>query len=114
MSEKSADLFQTVPNVMHLPVRRRSRTARHAIDEGMELRIVAHYREQSEKLVEQNRLLMESQKVMHDKVDRLTKGLDRLVHEMHGIRTGQRDEAFARVGDNGCAIDLPTVRQTRR
>ncbi len=47
---------------------------------------------------------------MHSKIDRLTNGIDRLVSEMHGIRTGEKDEAFARVGGFGCAVDLPTVK----
>ena len=110
MSEKSSDLFEATPNIVHLPAQRKTRMGRRVPDDGMEFRIVAHYRDQSEKLAEQNRLLMESQKIIPDKVDRLTKGLDRLVNEMHGIRTGKREEAFARVGDSGCALDLPTVR----
>ena len=47
---------------------------------------------------------------MHAKLDRLTNGIDRLVGEMHGIRTGKRDEAFARVAEFGSAADLPTVK----
>jgi hypothetical protein len=47
---------------------------------------------------------------MHSKIDRLTNGIDRLVSEMHGIRTGEKDEAFARVGGFGCTADLPSVK----
>ena len=110
MNKKSSDLFEAIGQVVHMAPFRGRRSSSSAIRQDLELALVGHFREQNENLNEQNQALKESVQEMHSKLDRLTNGLDRLVSEMHGIRTGKREEAFARIGEIGSSIDLPTVR----
>ncbi|CAN5271844.1 hypothetical protein BH10PSE8_BH10PSE8_01400 [soil metagenome] len=65
----------------------------------------ANGREQNERLKEQSDQLREQ----GERINRLTNGVERLVAEMHGVRTGKQTEAFARVGGPNCSPDLPTV-----
>lgn len=109
MSDESSDLFGTSANIVHLPPPRRRRRRLGLADADQD-DLLGHFREQCEKQAEQNRSLMASLEAMHAKVDRLTNGMERLIHEMHGVRTGRREEAFARVGGPNCPVDLPTVR----
>jgi hypothetical protein len=88
----------------------KERSPKMTRERDMELRIAGHFREEAERLAEQNKSLIDSPRDMHAKVDRLTSGLERLVGEMHGIRTGKRMEAFARVGAVDMKVDLQTVR----
>lgn len=68
----------------------------------VELKIAGHFREQNEILHSNNAQL-------RDQLQRLTNGVERLVTEMHGVRTGEKDEAFARVAGIDASPDLPTV-----
>jgi hypothetical protein len=68
----------------------------------MELTIAAHFREQNE-------ILRSHNQEQNERIQRLTNGIECLVAEMQGVRTGQREEAFARVGGVDTDPDLPTV-----
>ncbi|MBS7452572.1 hypothetical protein KHP60_09510 [Microvirga sp. 3-52] len=68
----------------------------------VELTIADHFREQNEILRAHNQDQMEQ-------IKRLTTGIERLVGEMHGLRTGKQEEAFARVAASDASADLPTV-----
>jgi hypothetical protein len=59
--------------------------------------------------LEQNKVLQQSNRELGEKIQRLTNGVERLVSEMHGVRTGRNDEAFARIGAVDATPDLPTV-----
>lgn len=110
MSKKPSDLFEASGHIVHMAPFRERRPRNADLPKSLELSLVNNFREQNEMLSEQNRTLKYSVRDMHSRLDRLTNGLDRLVGEMHGIRTGKRDEAFARVAETGAAADLPTVR----
>jgi hypothetical protein len=88
--------------VIHLSKRRTPRSLREPVVHEVELSIAGHFREQNELLRSMNATLSE-------KVQRLTNGIERLVDEMHGVRTGKKEEAFARVGPSDGPADLPTV-----
>lgn len=88
--------------VLHLPRRRGRKTLREQVSEEVELTIAGHFREQ-------NQLLRDMNQALTEKVQRLTAGVEHLVEEMHGVRTGKKEEAFARVGPAGASADLPTV-----
>ena len=88
--------------VIHLPKRRSLKSEREGIIQEIELSIAAHFREQNE-------ILQVMNKALSEKVQRLTVGVERLVEEMHGVRTGKKSEAFARVGGADASPDLPTV-----
>jgi hypothetical protein len=111
VSKQPVDLFPDPAGAIHhLTPHRKPRAQRLTHQQDLTSPILSHFREQHESLLEQNRRLIESHEAMHAKIDRLTNGIDRLVQEMHGIRTGAKDEAFARVAGFGCPADLPTVR----
>ncbi len=108
MSSKNPDLQDGLPGMLHhLPVSRSAHRKRH---DQSSTAIQGHLREVIDGQREQNRQLLDSHKALHEKVDRLTNGIHRLVEEMHGVRTGTRTEAFARVGGTDCSTDLPTVK----
>ena len=88
--------------IVHLAGRRRQKSISEQVAEGVELTISSHFREQNE-------LLRTMNCDLGAKVQRLTAGIEQLVNEMHGVRTGKKDEAFARVGPSGASPDLPTV-----
>jgi hypothetical protein len=88
--------------IFHLPKRRFRKSLRERVAEEVELSIAEHFREQ-------NQLLRDLNQLLSDKVQRLTTGVEHLVEEMHGVRTGKKEEAFARIGPVGAPPDLPTV-----
>jgi len=103
MTEKpSVDGLEPADNVHHLPKRRKPLSKQEALFHEFDRSIAGHFREQNQQLQNLNQDLAE-------KIQRLTNGVERLVAEMHGIRTGDKEEAFARVGPTGAAPDLPTV-----
>ena len=88
--------------IIHLPKRRGRKSERELMVQEIELSMTAHFHEQNE-------MLRASNQSLADQVKRLTLGVERLVEEMHGVRTGKKTEAFARVGGSDAAPDLPTV-----
>lgn len=88
--------------IIHLPKRREPKSATTKVAEEIGLVMAGHFREQNE-------LLRDMNKALSDKVQRLTTGVERLVEEMHGVRTGKKAEAFARIGGADADPDLPTV-----
>lgn len=102
--------------IHHLPLGRKILTEREELLREVETTIAAQFRaqndslraerreqaarvrEQGERLIEQNEMIR-----------RLMRGVDRLVEELHGVRTGKAEEAFARVGGAGASPDLPSV-----
>lgn len=88
--------------VIHLPKRRTPKSIREQVAQEVEMSIAGHFRDQNDLLREMNATLSE-------KVQRLTNGIERLVDEMHGVRTGKKEEALARVGSSEVPADLPTV-----
>lgn len=68
----------------------------------LELTIAGHFREQNEILHANNADLAL-------KLQRLTNGIECLVSEMHGVRTGKKAEAFARIAGIDADPDLPSV-----
>jgi hypothetical protein len=103
MTDKPSDVGPRPDvEIIHLPKHRGRRSLREEVAQDLELSIAQHFREQNTLLQEMNRSLSE-------KVQRLTTGVERLVDEMHGVRTGKKEEAFARVGPSDCSPDLPTV-----
>lgn len=109
--------------VTHLPKARKAATREETFLREVELAIASQFREQNDMLRESNRdqaaRIREQGERLQDQgerlkeqgemVRRLTRGVELLVSELQGVRTGKREEAFARVGDSGCAPDLPTV-----
>ena len=89
-------------NVIHLQKRAKSKSLREQISEDISLSIAAHFREQNEVVRATNNQLSAQ-------VQRLMTGIDRLIGEMDGVRTGKKEEAFARVGSLDESVDLPTV-----
>jgi uncharacterized protein YicC (UPF0701 family) len=88
--------------IIHLAARKGRKTLREEVAQDLEFSIAGHFREQSE-------LLNKLNKSLSEKVQRLTVGVERLVEEMHGVRTGKKEEAFARVASADASPDLPTV-----
>lgn len=72
------------------------------LKQEMELSIAAHFSEQ-------NQLLRQNNKDLTDQIQRLTNGVENLAQQMDGVRTGKKDEAFARVAGIDARPDLPTV-----
>lgn len=98
--------------VFHLPKARKPPSAK---DELLET-ISSHFREQNEILrvhnqEQRDRIREQGDRLKEqgERIQRLTNGVERLVAEMHGVRTGKKEEAFARVGGMGAAPDLPTI-----
>ena len=89
-----AQVFHMVPA--------RKRTAEEQRMREYELKIAEHFRAQNE-------ILHANNKEQGERIQRLTIGVERLVAEMHGVRTGTQEQAFARVGGMNCDPDLPTV-----
>jgi hypothetical protein len=102
MTDNPLDGLPGESPVVHLPKRRTPKSIREQITEDLELSIAGHFREQNELLRAMNASLSE-------RVQRLTTGIERLVDEMHGVRTGRKEEAFAKVGPSETPTDLPTV-----
>jgi hypothetical protein len=105
MIDKPADSGK----IVHLPKRRTAKSAREEAALDIEMALAGHFREQNQLLKDLNAGLLSSNRDMSDKVQRLTVGIERLIAEMNGVRTGAKDEAFARVGSSDAAPDLPTV-----
>ena len=89
--------------VFHLPRRRVERSESEERMLEMELVVSGHFREQNE-------LLRNNNKELKEQLQRLTNGVERLVEEMHGVRTGLKEKAFARICGKDGSPDLPTVR----
>lgn len=71
--------------------------------------LAEHYRSQKVLLEAKVGELLSANAALSAKVDRLMAGTSRLLEEMNGVRTGTKDEAFAKViGDDGGA-DLPKI-----
>ena len=102
MSDKPIDRAKRPSELIHLAGQRARRSLRDEVTQEIELTIAAHFREQATLLREINQSLSE-------RVQRLTVGVERLVDEMHGVRTGKKEEAFARVAASDASPDLPTV-----
>jgi hypothetical protein len=103
MSEESLERAELQTGTLfHLPKKRARKSVQERVAEEFELAIASHFREQ-------NKLLREMNQLLSEKVQRLTIGVEHLVDEMHGVRTGKKDEAFARVGPAEASVDLPTV-----
>jgi hypothetical protein len=102
MSDKPADTPPQGDVIFHLPKARKPRSARDEAMQDLELSISGHFREQ-------NALLQANNRELSEKLQRLTNGVERLVAEMQGVRTGLKEEAFARVGPGDAPPDLPTV-----
>ncbi len=96
--------------VHHLPASRTPRTQAEEIRETVDLVISAHFREQNELLRQMNQNLTDMNKGLSERVQVLTTGVQRLVGEMDGVRSGNKDQAFARVASNDACADLPTVK----
>lgn len=87
--------------VFHM-VSSRKRNAEELRIQEYEMKIAEHFRAQNE-------ILHANNKEQGERIQRLTVGVERLVAEMHGVRTGTQEQAFARVGGMNCDPDLPTV-----
>lgn len=93
----------TSAEIRHLPRREiLTESDARSRDQKIETTIANHFREQ-------NQILRDNNKELSDQIRRLTTGVESLVREMHGVRTGAKEEAFARVTGVGAAPDLPTV-----
>jgi hypothetical protein len=102
MKDKPINTSQATEKIFHLPKARQQKSIKEEVLQEVELSLASHFREQNEILLESNRDLSE-------KMQRLTTGIEHLVAEMHGVRTGRKEEAFARIGSVGASPDLPTV-----
>ncbi len=89
-------------NLFHLPKERGVKSSKERMLREMELSLASHFREQNELLQANNRELS-------DKLQLLTNSVERLVHEMDGVRTGRSEEAFAESVAASATPDLPTV-----
>jgi hypothetical protein len=96
-------------NIHHLPGRRKPRSSADEIREIIDLSLTAHFREQNDILREMNGRLTETNGKLIEKVQQLAIGVQRLVNEMDGVRSGDKDEAFARVAATDACADLPTI-----
>lgn len=101
MTDKPQDSPPRSAKVFHLPSERRPPTIEERVRQ-VESSIASHFREQNE-------LLRLANEAMASRLERLTNGIETLVSEMHGVRTGKKEEAFARVAGLDCKPDLPTV-----
>ncbi|MGA0607974.1 hypothetical protein ACO2Q0_18445 [Phenylobacterium sp. VNQ135] len=101
MTEKPDKTGPRSAKVFHLPAERRPRSIEERVRQ-VESSIQNHFREQ-------NDILREANEAMASRLERLTNGIETLVAEMHGVRTGKKEEAFARVAGLDCKPDLPTV-----
>jgi hypothetical protein len=88
-------------DIRHLP-RHSIPSEAELLERKMELSISAHFREQNE-------LLRKNNTELTDRIQRLTNGVESLVLEMNGVRTGKKEEAFARVANVDSSPDLPSV-----
>ena len=88
-------------NVILMP-RRKTPSRNEAIVEELDLRLAGYFREQAESFQKMNADL-------NAQVKRIMFGLERLLGEVEGVRTGQKEEAFARVTGSDGLPDLPTV-----
>lgn len=102
MTDKPTDRAKRPGELIHLVGQRARRSFQDEVAHEVELSIAGHFREQAS-------LLREINESLSDRVQRLTTGVERLVEEMHGVRTGTREEAFARVAASDACPDLPTV-----
>ena len=68
-----------------------------------------HLGEQKVMLERQKTMLAEQNARLEEKVSRLLNGMDRLLGEVDAVRSGQQDEAFARVARHDEDADLPTI-----
>lgn len=100
MDKMNRNLPKQLAEIRHIPERPLSAEETGLREAG--LSIAAHFREQ-------NALLQENNRSLSDKIQKLTNGVEALVAEMHGVRTGKKDEAFARICGVGTSPDLPTV-----
>ena len=66
-------------------------------------------KEQLQEVIVANRSLATANSDLSIKVDRLLVGVGRLLDEMNGVRTGDKEEAFARVTGDDEALELPKV-----
>lgn len=87
--------------VIHLPKPRKEKLVSEQLAE-LGATMSAHFREQNE-------LFRQSNAELKDQVKRLLTGIDTLMSEVNGVRTGKKEEAFARIGAAGEGVDLPTV-----
>ena len=69
-----------------------------------------NFREQTDLIREHNKTLEQQNQVLSDKIGRLLTGMERLLGEVQAVRTGDQEEAFARVArhDEGADI-LPSI-----
>ena len=90
--------------IVHLNARKKRENSSVGDEPKSEVEIALgrHFREQ-------NTLLRDQNNDLASRLNRLSNGIERLVEEMHGVRTGKKEEAFARVGGSDCSPDLPTV-----
>ena len=102
MTEKRRDVSRAGADVVHLPKRKAQKSLREQISEDIGETIAAHFREQNE-------ITRATNAGLSAQVQRLMMGIDRLIGEMDGVRTGDKTEAFARVGSVDSPVDLPTV-----
>ena len=102
MTDKPTNAGQADAEIIHLPKQRGGRTIREEVARDLQLSIAKQF-------CEQNDLLRQMNQSLSEKVQRLTTGVERLVDEMHGVRTGKKEEAFARVSPSDASPDLPTV-----
>lgn len=100
----------------HLPRERKPLTEREELLRDVGLTIASQFREQNDMLRAEHReqaarIKEQGERLLEqgDMIRRLTKGVEQLVGEMHGVRTGRAEEAFARVGGADASPDLPTV-----
>ncbi len=89
----------------HLPRERKPLTEREELLRDVGLTIASQFREQNDMLRAEHReqaarIKEQGERLLEqgDMIRRLTKGVEQLVGEMHGVRTGRAEEAFARVG----------------
>lgn len=99
----------------HLPPRK-PLSEMEGLRRGVGETLAAHFREQNQILraerQEQSARVQEQGERLQrqgEMIERLTRGVELLVTELHGLRTGKADEAFARVAGSGASPDLPTV-----
>ncbi len=95
--------------VHHLTGRRKPRNTFEELRESVDLSISNHFREQNEILREMNDRLEKRNAKLVDSIQRIATGVQRLVNEMDGVRSGDKDEAFARVAASDSSSDLPTI-----
>ena len=88
-------------HIVHLG-RLRAPSPIEAVLEEVDLRIAKHFRQQAEAQRQSNQELAA-------RLERLTNGIERLFAELDGVRTGRKEEAFARIGTSDASPDLPTV-----